>query len=458
MEFVGLGLMEILLLLASSAGLPANDLVSLIQPEDYFKARKIDVEADKMVELAGKDPKDGKTQVQQLLAIRWLGDNPAQTKKADGARALLEQIAAGKKGQDPHGFARGHARQALAHLDGKPIPPLATMPDKSLRGDALKWFPADLNMAGGYELRAGSKTSGKVLDQVRKLIAKNIPARERDMAFDVIEAIGNVRIDRVAAGFKIDDKGSAEHVFLRASGAADPKRILDFIAATSRGKVKLETKKGPDGEEVMYIAKDDMCYAFIGNGELFFLGGPKETNAAGLIDGVFAVKSGKKKSLVDGPLAAVLRDVPDNARVLFAGELPESFRKQMTGRGSPLRAAPKSFVFHAAGEDKVTVTLSGTLKDKDEADAFAESIVGLKQMALKELDNVPPGNKVPKELLDRARKTLQGAKVAAEGSTVTGKVTVDSLEIVGDVLKFLFGYTAPALPELPGPPPEPEKP
>ena len=32
----------------------------------------------------------------------------------------------------------------------------------------------------------------------------------------------------------------------------------------------------------------------------------------------------------------------------------------MTGRGSPLRAAPKSFVFHAAGEDKLTLTLSGT--------------------------------------------------------------------------------------------------
>src|SRR5687767_3990502 len=108
MEFFAVGLLEMIVLLAGSGGLASNDLVSLVQAEDYFKVRNIAVSADKMAELAGKDPADGKTQVQQLLAIRWLGENAADTKKADGARALLEQIAAGKKAQDPHGFARGH--------------------------------------------------------------------------------------------------------------------------------------------------------------------------------------------------------------------------------------------------------------------------------------------------------------------------------------------------------------
>jgi hypothetical protein len=438
--------MGLLLLLAGSAGLPANDIVSLMQPEDYFKARKIDVSADKMVELAGKDPADGKTQIQQLLAIRWLGDNAAQAKKADGARALLEQLAEGKKAQDPHGFAKGHALQSLARMDGKPILPLATTPDKSLRGDALKWFPADLTLAGGYELRAGAKSSEKVLTEVRKVLSKAMPERERNEAFDFIDAIGNVRLDRVAAGFKIDDNGKAERVFVRATGAADSKRILDFISMTSQGKLKAVTKKGPDGEEVAYIAKDDTCYAFIGKGEMFFLGGSKETNAAGLIDEIFAVKAGKKKSLPEGALAAVLRDVPDNARVLFTGEIPESVRKEMTAKGSPLRAAPKSFLFHAAGEDKLTLTLSGSLKDKEEADAFAEGVLGLKQTALKALDNPPPGDRIPKEILDRARKTLQGAKVATDGSVVTGKVSVDALEIVGAVLKWFVEERKPPRP------------
>src|SRR5207253_8952997 len=162
-------------------------------------------------------------------------------------------------------------------------------------------------------------------------------------------------LDRLSVGLRIDDKGRAEHVFVRASGAADAKRILDFIAVASKGKVKAETKKGPGGEEVTYIARDEMCYAFLGNGELLFLGDPKDKNAAELIDEVLAVKAGKKKSALEGPLAASLRQAPDNTRTLFTGELPEGFRKELTGRGSPVRAAPKSFVFHAAGEDKLTL-------------------------------------------------------------------------------------------------------
>ncbi len=439
MEAVGFGMMEIVLLLAGSAGLPANDLVSLIQAEDYFKVRNVAVSAEKMVELAGKDPTDGKTQVQQLLAIRWLGDHAAETKKADGARELLQQLAGGKKAQDPHGFAKDHALQALARLDGNSIPPLARMPDKSLRSDSLAWFPADATLVAAHDLRAGSKTNDKVLTEIRKLLARAIPDRERGPLCDVIESIGNFRFDRASAAFKIDDKGSAEHVYIRMSGAADAKRIIDFIAATSKGRVKPETKKGPGGEEVTFISRDDMCYAFIGNNELLFVGGPKVTNAAGLIDDVLAVKGGQKKSVALGPLGALLGAAPDDARILSAGDLPESFRKELTGEKSPLRTTPKSFVFYATGEDKLTLTLSGALKDKEEADAFAESAVGLKQMGLKGLDNLPPGEKLPKEIVNRFKKTLQGLKIAADGSTVTAKVTVDPLEVVGDVLKlFLF--------------------
>jgi hypothetical protein len=451
MSFVGVGMMEILLLLAGSSGLPANDLVSLIQAEDYFKARKIEVSAEKMVELAGKDPADGKTQIQQLLAIRWLGDNAEQTKKADGARALLERIAEGKKAQDPLGFAKGHARQALARLDGKPIPPLATMPDKSLRGDALKWFPTDLTMAGGYELRAGSKSSDRIISEVRKLLAKAIPEEERGQIFNFIDAIGNVRLDRAVAGIKIDDRGESERVVVRFSGAADAGRILDYVVSMSPEKIKPETKKGPGGEEVRYIAKDDMCFAFIGTNELFFLGDHKDKKAAEMIDEVLAIKAGKKKGLLEGPLTDLLRQAPDNARALFTGELPEGFRKEMIGKGSPLRAAPKSFLFHGTGDDKLTLTLGCTLKDKDEAEAFAESMLGLKQMALKGLDNVPAEVQIPPEMVKRLKQTLQGAKVSAEGSSVTGKVTVDSAEVLGDVLKLLLfrAEKRPALPEKP---------
>ena len=457
MSMVGIGLMELLILIAGSAGLPSNDAVSLVQPEDYFKARNITVSADRMAELAAKDPADGKTQVQQLLAIRWLGENPVDTKKAAGARALLEQIAAGKKVRDAQGFAKLHAAQALARIDGKDVPPLATMPEKSLRGQALTWFPADITMAGGYDLRASGKTSDKLLAQIRRTLAKTVSGAERTFLFDVLDGIGNVRIDRVAGAFDITDRGNARRIFVRVSGAADGKRILDFLSTASKGKLAPETRKGPGGEMVNYFAMNDMCYAFISNNELFFLGAPEGKNPVDLIDELFAVKAGKKKSLPEGALAGMLRTVPENARLMFTGELPEQARKELTGKGSPLRAAPKNFLFHAVNDDRMTVTLSGTMKDKEEAEAFAESMLGLKQMALKALDNPPTQTAIPPEMLRRFKQGLQAVKVSAEGSTVTGKATVDAADVLGDVLKLLLeGRPSSEKPIQPEKPPQPE--
>ena len=73
MEMVGVGMMELLLLLAGGGGLSANDLVSLVPLDDYFASRNITVNAKEMTTLAGKEPSDARTAVRQLLAIRWLG-------------------------------------------------------------------------------------------------------------------------------------------------------------------------------------------------------------------------------------------------------------------------------------------------------------------------------------------------------------------------------------------------
>src|SRR5215472_8383497 len=147
--FVAFSLIEFLVLLGSTASSPTHDLVSLIRAEDYFKARNITIKPEQMVSLALKEPADGKTQVQQLLAIRWLGENPAAAKKAEGARAALEQLAAGKKAQDPQGFARLYARQALARLDGQAVPVMAA-PAKSAR-EGCAWFSADTNVVAAVE-------------------------------------------------------------------------------------------------------------------------------------------------------------------------------------------------------------------------------------------------------------------------------------------------------------------
>lgn len=440
METVAIGMMEIVLLLASSSGLPGNDLASLLTVDDYFSSRNVTLNTKEMTVLAGKEATDSKEQIQQLLAIRWLGENAPATKKNPAAREVLEQIAAGKKAQDKHGYAKGHALQALARLDGKPLPPITTMPEGSLL-DALSWFPDTLTLAGSHDLRSGkSNSSDSVLDTARRLLVKNIAETERRQAYDVIDALGNVRVDRIAGAIKFEDNGRANDYAVRVSGLVDTQKVITFLFLASKGKVKVETKRGPGGETVRLIDLSQQgsgAIAFVGDTEVLFAGveqGPE------LIDKMLKIKSDKKGALVSGPSAKLLKESPTQARMLVVGELPESARKSLMGERSPLRAVPKQFVVHATQVDKKTnVELRGVLKDKEEAQAFSDGVLGLKQLALKELDNVPADARVPKEIVKRAQDALKAVKAETEGATTKLTVSIDSMAVLGDVLMWLLG-------------------
>lgn len=447
METVALGMMEMLLLLAGSSGLPANDLASLIATDDYFSSRNVTLNTKEMTALAGKEAKDPKEQIQQLVAIRWLGENTAAVKKDPAAREVLEQIAAGKKAQDKHGFSKGHALQALARLDGKPLPPLTTMPEGSLL-EALSLFPESMTLAGGHDLRSGKTVSSEaVLDTARRLFVKNIREPERRQAYDVIDVLGNVRVDRIAGAMKLDDNGKLNGFAVSLGGLVDSQKLTAFLFLASKGKVKVETKKGPGGETVRLIdlsQQGGVMIAFVNDSEVLFAGieqGPE------LIDKMLKLKGEKKGSVLTGPYAKMLKEVPTQARALVVGELPAVARKELTQGKSPLRAIPKQFVAHAMQVDKkMNFELRGLLKDQEEAQSFTEGALGLKQMALRELENVPADARVPKEILKRAQDALKALKATTEESTTKLTATIDSMAVLGDVLMWLLRAT-PASPD-----------
>src|ERR1043165_213396 len=116
---VAMGFAEILILVLVSGGMTNADLVALIPPQHYFEARQIELTIDKMAEFANKEPKDAKTQIMQLTALRSLADESAKLKKAPKYqvhRQMLEQIAQGKQAQDTLGFAKEFAARVLMKL------------------------------------------------------------------------------------------------------------------------------------------------------------------------------------------------------------------------------------------------------------------------------------------------------------------------------------------------------
>ncbi len=175
-----------------------TDLVSLIEPADYFASRRLDAGAAHLLELASASPTDAKGGFQQLLAIRWLGEN----KDRLGEQREAVRRALGRLAEGPDGFARDYAQIALARIDGQPAPAPRAAPKDSLR-DGLAWFPEDVSLAGVVDVRpsAGQRPAEdpQAQRQVRRVQAallKAMPEEFREEMYRLAEAVGNWRLDR----------------------------------------------------------------------------------------------------------------------------------------------------------------------------------------------------------------------------------------------------------------------
>ena len=94
-----------LLLGPIAGGGTQTDLLSLIEPADYFASRRVEVGPAQMLGLASGSPTDARGDFQQLLAVRWLADNKDPLGDHLGAaRQALARLAEG-----PDGFARDYA-------------------------------------------------------------------------------------------------------------------------------------------------------------------------------------------------------------------------------------------------------------------------------------------------------------------------------------------------------------
>ena len=85
--------LEFFLMLALGAGGQFSDVASLISPEDYYRSRNVALDAKQLRQLAANEPKDGKAQLQQLLALRVLAADPDKVRNDQAVLQLLRGIA-----------------------------------------------------------------------------------------------------------------------------------------------------------------------------------------------------------------------------------------------------------------------------------------------------------------------------------------------------------------------------
>jgi hypothetical protein len=402
-----------------------TDLLSMVPTDGYLQHHELELTTPKMLEVAKTSPTDPKGIAQQLLAIRWFGENRDKLgDQRQAVKAALETLA-----QAPAGFARDYAALSLARIDGKPLPQLRTMPQGSVRGEALAWFPDDVSLVGSIDFRAPLSAqdsdieTSAAAEQARRTFLSAIPKEAIQNMFRFVDQIGNFRIDRAAFASCPDPTGQRkDRIYIRVTGQGDAKRLIEAVAGNLQN-AKTEERKGPNGIRVRVMTQPgSMVFAFIGDSDLLACGfeDARTKDSAEVFDQVMAIMNGKSPSVVKGPLAATLQTVPDSVRGMFIGAVPDELRRELSR--SSLGLAPLSVAVHliAAKDRKGSeFHVRASFANDTEAKTFVEGIQAVVKQGSEGLKMLP--FKIKPESMTALQKALGEVEIKAVGSGIVGR-------------------------------------
>jgi hypothetical protein len=435
------GFGAILVMALLSSGSTNTDLVALIQPKHYFQTREVAVSIDKMMELATSDPKDSKTQVMQLTALRYLTDETEALKRdANFAahRQVLEQIAKGKKANDSLGFAADYAGRLLAKLNGTKV---AHAKAPLLREDALDWFTADANLLMAVDMRQ-SREAGKA-DPIGELL-KMVPEQEKKQMYEFIEKAGNIRLERYSFAMVSHTDHAQMKVMVRLTGKANPAWVAALIRSL---EPNFETTELKDAKETPIVVLQNPgrgvpAIALVGNTDLLVVGYARSGVRDGdLLKDVLAVREKKQPSAVKGALKDLLAKVPDKAVALLVGDVPDELKREFGPILDPVPA--KLFAYVERDPQGLDVRFETTMASAEEADKLVTKVGALRKEGIKSLQdlqgNPPPGAPpIPFASLINLMESLQ---VQNKTATVQMRLLVPDglLQELGTMSGALFG-------------------
>jgi hypothetical protein len=441
------------------------DLVSLLPTEAYFQSRRIPLNIENFLDLASTDPKDGKAQIFQLMALRALAEKPELIGKDATALRTIEKIANGEIARDRLGFSQDYARRTLLALGRKITQPKAAQP-ADFRAEALGWFPASATLVGflGGPLTDSTGDQG---NELRRLLMK-LQGRPRDVnrLFDDIEAIGNVRIDRIGFAYAADAQNKQkDRFYVRITGKGDLQRLVAALKTSNGERATWKEEKDAKGMRITTIEEGNSpAGAFIGDTDILLAGyvvgradGKDPANHLDVIHRFLAVRAGKEKSVLKGALQDRLPKLAPETVGLLVGDLPDVLGTEVFTKAK-LRA-PKSVRVEALrAKGSMHIRFQAKLENSEEAKSFVESLVGLRPAgrdALKKLEEMKNATPVLHSTVAALRKTLESVHLQADGNGIKGTVSVPAEALLAP-LWLQLGTSAGASQAEPEPPPPPE--
>jgi hypothetical protein len=437
-------------------GSNSRDLVSYINPDDYFASRKVDTKVETLLALAAKTPESGKDQVMQLLAIRKL----AEARKDERVRALLTQIAERKKGLDRLGFAEDYARRALAQLDGKPTPAV-TMPKASLRTDAYAWFPKDSALVAGFDLRPVPGIPAADVTTLQEIVTMFLKQGNMDKVFDAVEKLGNMRVDRFSMGMAPNPQGGGNgrpnaKIYARITGKADHRRLVTFLCDEAKVTI-VQQDRVPGRDLVTFLSNNDRppAIAVVGDSELLIAGFMDDRgDHMGVLREMLEVRAGRQPSVTAGPLADRLKKANPQTFIMMAGDISKDLG--LGPFGAPgvdgKTALPKTVAMEATRKAKgLDIAVDALMENEADAQRIADEAQRGIREAVEDIRRELKGKKeVPEEVVDLVVKTMESVKTTAKGSrlTITVHISNEVMKAVPDLLNKLGAIPGGPQPEF----------
>jgi hypothetical protein len=429
---MGLGFAEILMLLFLSGGGMNTDLASLLPAPTYFKSRGIDISVEKAAELAGKDPVDGKAQIGQLVALKYLADEAVKLKSSpnyEQHRQLLAAIAAGKKANDPQGFAKEYADAVLTRLDGKTV--TAAAPAAALRDDAARWFPANANILAALDTRMAG--AGGLAKSNFGEMFKMFPQEMLQTAFGVVEKIGNVRIDRIAFAFVEDPaKQRMGEIYVRFTGKANPAWLLEGFKELN---MPTKSSQGPKGESITTLLKPNQApaLALIGDTDLVLAGFENnQANHEDLITKVLELRAGKLQNAGAGALKTELAKIPEKACGLVVGRVPGAVAD---GAPFPMPVMVNGHMLRV--RNALDFKLAGSMANNDDAEKLVATVSQFRTQGingLKQLQGAPVP--IPGLQIGSMIEMLESMQIEAQGNVANLRMLMPQDVLGGGSLFF----------------------
>ncbi|MDB5357154.1 MAG: hypothetical protein JWN24_3607 [Phycisphaerales bacterium] len=461
---MGMAFPSVLGLLMMLLGSGVNDLASVLSTDAYWKAKGVTVSVDQLIHeldavkpadvsklIDGLDADDPKVRDAAAAQIAALGpavlpaleeaEKNSAPEVATRAKAIAVQVRAASKAgavrrlmairtlgemkekqalpklqgllDSKEMFVAEYARAAVAKIEGKEVP--STGVTDAERATDLGLLPSKLDLAAQVALRGGGEFSiEKIIDSAPMPDAEKAKAKAQATAgiLQVLESVGNVRVDSVTVGFYAGPPGVPAYGVFVVHGTFD-----SHAAAVALHK-QFSDAKAIDGVEVFKMDAETSIMVPSDHRAMLLTG---EQNAEIPVEAMIAASKKNAGEFADNAeLQKILKGVDTKAPLWMAANMTEGL-KQVAGPLASFDTVILVATQKQDGKDIVTdLRLDGTGPDAATAKTAAGELQNGLQQSIQAVQQMTQGQPAMKPVLE----FLQSIKVQtdADKASVTGSL------------------------------------